>query len=105
LLKRDIESRYRGSFLGIFWSLVTPLLMLCLYTFVFQYVFKSRWNINNEETTLSFAMMIFLGLTIHSVTSETFIRSPSLILAHKNFVKKVVFPLEIISWTSLFSIL
>jgi lipopolysaccharide transport system permease protein len=105
LLRRDIESRYRGSFLGIFWSLVTPLLMLCLYTFIFQYVFKSRWNISDSETTLSFAMMLFIGLCIHSITAEILTRSPSLIITHKNFVKKVVFPLEIISWTTLFSIL
>jgi lipopolysaccharide transport system permease protein len=105
LLRRDIESRYRGSFLGIFWSLVTPLLMLCLYTFIFQYVFKSRWNISDSETTLSFAMMLFIGLSIHGVTAEILTRSPSLIITHKNFVKKVVFPLEIISWTTLFSIL
>lgn len=101
LLRRDIHSRYRGSVLGLLWSLGTPLLMLGIYTFVFQFVFKSRWNDTAGETTLSFAIVLFLGLTIHAVMAEILSKSPLLITGNQNFVKKIVFPLELLSWVTL----
>jgi lipopolysaccharide transport system permease protein len=101
LLRRDIYSRYRGSVLGLLWSLGTPLIMLAIYTFVFQYVFKSRWNDTAGETTLSFAIVLFLGLTIHAVLGEILTKSPLLITGNQNFVKKIVFPLELLSWVTL----
>lgn len=102
LLRRDIYSRYRSSVLGLLWSLGTPLIMLGIYTFVFQYVFKSRWNDTAGETTLSFAIVLFLGLTIHAVMGEILTKSPLLITGNQNFVKKIVFPLELLSWVTLF---
>ena len=101
LLRRDIYSRYRGSVLGLLWSLATPLLMLGIYTFVFQYVFKSRWSDAAGDTTLSFAIVLFLGLTIHAVMAEILTKSPLLITGNQNFVKKIVFPLELLSWVTL----
>ncbi len=101
LLRRDIYSRYRGSVLGLLWSLGTPLLMLSIYTFVFQYVFKSRWSDAAGDTTLSFAIVLFLGLTIHAVMAEILTKSPLLITGNQNFVKKIVFPLELLSWVTL----
>ncbi len=103
LLKRDVQARYRGSALGLFWSLVTPIVMLSIYTFVFQTVFKSRWTDANGETTLSFAIILFLGLTIHGLLAEILTKSPLLIVANQNFVKKIVFPLDILSWVTLTS--
>lgn len=101
LLRRDIYSRYRGSALGLFWSLVTPLIMLAIYTFVFQFVFKARWNDSSGETTLGFAIVLFLGLTVHGVLAEVLTKSPQLITGNPNFVKKIVFPLELLSWINL----
>lgn len=101
LLRRDIYSRYRGSVLGLLWSMGTPLIMLGIYTFVFQYVFKSRWTDTAGETTLSFAIVLFLGLTIHAVMAEILTKSPLLITGNQNFVKKIVFPLELLSWVTL----
>lgn len=101
LLRRDIYSRYRGSVLGLLWSMGTPLIMLGIYTFVFQYVFKSRWTDTAGDTTLSFAIVLFLGLTIHAVMAEILTKSPSLITGNQNFVKKIVFPLELLSWVTL----
>lgn len=101
LLRRDIHSRYRGSVLGLLWSLGTPLIMLGIYTFVFQFVFKSRWNDTAGETTLSFAIVLFLGLTVHAVMAEILTKSPLLITGNQNFVKKIVFPLELLSWVTL----
>jgi len=105
LLRRDIESRYRGSVLGIFWSLLTPLLMLSMYTFVFQTVFKSRWTDGAGETQLGFAIILFLGLSLHGLLTETLIKSPSLIIGHQNFVKKIVFPLQLLPCVNLLSAL
>jgi len=106
LLLREIQSRYRGSILGLLWSFVTPLLMLCIYTFVFKYIFKARWSVpGTDGEVLSFAMMLFLGLIIHGVMADILNRSPGLILENVNFVKKVVFPLEIFAWVVLFSAL
>ncbi len=101
LLRRDIHSRYRGSALGLLWSLVTPLIMLGIYTFVFQFVFKARWNDTSGETTLSFAIVLFLGLSLHGLLMETLTKSPQLITANPNFVKKIVFPLEILPYINL----
>lgn len=103
LLKRDVQARYRGSALGLLWSLVTPIVMLSIYTFVFQMVFKSRWTDSSGETTLSFAIILFLGLNIHSLLVETLTKSPLLIVGNQNFVKKIVFPLEILPWVNLLS--
>jgi lipopolysaccharide transport system permease protein len=105
LLRRDIQSRYRGSALGILWSLVTPIVMLAIYTFVFQTVFKSRWSDTSGETTLSFAIILFLGLSLHGLLMETFTKSPMLVVGNPNFVKKIVFPLEILPWVNLFGAL
>ncbi|WP_331351951.1 ABC transporter permease [Cellvibrio sp. UBA7671] len=102
LLRRDIQSRYRGSVLGLLWSLGTPMIMLAIYTFVFQYIFKSRWNDSAGDTTLSFAIVLFLGLSIHGLLAEILTKSPVLITGNPNFVKKIVFPLELLSWITLF---
>ena len=83
--------------------------MLATYTFVFQYVFQARWGITTmvggKETELPFAIVLFLGLIIHSLIADTLSRSPGLILQNANFVKKVVFPLEILSLVNLLSAL
>jgi homopolymeric O-antigen transport system permease protein len=101
---REIQSRYRGSILGVLWSFVTPLLMLFIYTFVFKYIFKARWSVpGNDGEALNFAMMLFLGLVVHGMIADILNRSPSLILENVNFVKKVVFPLEILAWVALLS--
>lgn len=93
LTKREIASRYRGSWMGTLWSLVTPLVMLTMYGFVFSVVFKARWG---QETGAKgeFAIILFSGLILHTFFVECLVRSPMLIISNPNFVKKVVFPLE-----------
>ncbi|MAI23627.1 MAG: ABC transporter permease [Crocinitomicaceae bacterium] len=106
LLIREISSRYRGSVLGIIWSLVTPILMLCIYTFVFKYIFNARWQMPSAEgEVLNFAMVLFLGLIIHGMIADILTRSSGLMLENVNFVKKVIFPLEILPWVVLLSTL
>lgn len=103
LLKRDVQARYRGSALGLLWSLATPVIMLTIYTFVFQTVFKSRWTDNTGETTLGFAIILFLGLSLNTLLNETLTKSPLLIVGNQNYVKKIVFPLEVLSWVTVLS--
>lgn len=96
LVKREVIGRYRGSIMGLTWSFFNPLLMLLIYTFVFAGVFKARWGVSPEETKADFAIVLFVGMIVHGLFSECVNRAPSLILSNVNYVKKVVFPLEIL---------
>jgi len=105
LTRRDVIGRYRGSLMGLAWSFLTPLLMLVVYTFVFSVVFKARWNINVEESKTDFAIILFTGMIVFNLFAEIVNRAPGLIVSNTNYVKKVVFPLEIFSWVTLGSVL
>lgn len=100
LIKREVVGRYRGSFMGIIWSFLNPLFMLVVYTFVFSVVFKARWGEGSDSKT-EFALVLFAGLMVFNIFSECINRAPGLILANANYVKKVVFPLEILPWVGL----
>lgn len=95
LTKREVVGRYRGSTFGILWSFFNPVFMLAVYTFVFSVVFKARWNQGSDSKT-EFALVLFAGLLIFNLFAECINRAPSLILSNVNYVKKVVFPLEIL---------
>ncbi|OBU66945.1 sugar ABC transporter permease [Stenotrophomonas maltophilia] len=95
LAAREIAARYRGSLLGLAWALVQPIFMLAIYTFVFSEVFKARWP-GGSGTRTEFALVLFSGLLVFNLFSEVFNRSPQLIVGNANYVKKVVFPLEIL---------
>lgn len=96
LTRREIIGRYRGSTLGLLWSFFNPLLMLTVYTFVFSVVFKMRWNIDGDESKSQFATVLFVGIILHSVLAECFTRAPNLITHNVNYVKRVIFPLELL---------
>jgi lipopolysaccharide transport system permease protein len=100
LVHREVIGRYKGSMLGIFWSLVNPIFMLAVYTFVFSVVFKARWNSGSDSKT-EFALVLFAGLIVFNLFSECISRAPSLILINVNYVKKVIFPLEILPWVNM----
>ncbi|MBZ5761971.1 ABC transporter permease [Rhizobium sp. VS19-DR104.2] len=95
LTKRDVIGRYRGSAMGLLWSFINPLALLVVYTFVFSVVFKARWGVD-QEPRAQFAVVLFSGMIIHSLFSETLIRAPSLMISNVSYVKKIVFPLEIL---------
>jgi len=101
LTRREILIRYRESVLGLIWSLLNPLVMLAVYTFVFSVVFKARWHADVAGGREQFALALFIGLIIHTVLAECVNRAPTLILNNANYVKKVVFPLEILPWVNL----
>lgn len=106
LARRDVVGRYRGSALGLVWSLVQPLLMLAVYTYIFGVVLQVRWSDRlPEQDEVAFAVILFSGLIVHGLFAECFTRAPTLVLENANLVKKVVFPLEILPLTALLSAL
>jgi lipopolysaccharide transport system permease protein len=95
-VKRDVLSRYRGSYLGIFWSLLRPLAMLATYTVVFGFIFQNKLGNHPNESKLDFTLALFCGLILFDFFAECVSRAPTLVLANPNYVTKVVFPLEIL---------
>lgn len=100
MAKREVIGRYRGSVLGLAWSFFNPLIMLTVYTFVFSVVFKARWHINSDSKT-EFALALFIGMIVHGLFAECVNRAPGLIIGNVNYVKKVIFPLDILPWTAM----
>lgn len=94
--RREIEGRYRGSALGLSWTLVHPLTLLLTYTLVFGGVFKARWPEARREGLVEFALALFCGLVAYNLLNECVTRAPLLIVAVPNYVRKVVFPLEVL---------
>jgi lipopolysaccharide transport system permease protein len=100
LVEREVLGRYKGSYFGVLWSFFNPVLMLCVYTFVFSVVFKARWGVGNDST-VEFASVLFIGLIAFNFFAECISRAPSLVLSNPNYVKKVIFPLEILPLVSM----
>ena len=100
LTKRQVHGRYRGSFLNSSWPFFNPLIMLGIYTFIFSVVFKARWNFGSDSK-LEFALVLYLGLVIFNFFSECINSATTLVLLNSNYVKRVVFPLEILSLVSI----
>ena len=95
LVRRDFKTKFAGSFLGAVWAVLTPLLTVMIFTFVFGVVFQTRWG--GEPTTKGdFAIIFLLGMLIHAVFAESIARGPTIILGNPSYVKRVVFPLEIL---------
>ncbi|MGA2033958.1 MAG: ABC transporter permease [Thermoguttaceae bacterium] len=102
---RELRQRYQGSLLGLAWTFCTPLLHLAVYTFVFQIVFRARWSDGNGESRLKFALALFCGLVFFSIFSEAVAVAPMVVLQGASFVKKTVFPLEVLPLVSLVQVL
>jgi len=103
LIKRDVIGRYRASFGGVLWSFAHPIFMLAVYTLAFGVFFKVRWG--GADSTLEFSLVLFAGLIIYNFFAECINRAPALVLNRPGFVKKVVFPLEILPWVAMGSAL
>jgi lipopolysaccharide transport system permease protein len=104
LTKREVLGRYRGSLMGLGWSLFHPIIMLTIYTFVFSVVFRAKWpGLSDDRSMADFALLIFAGMIMHGIFAECINRAPGLILSNPNYVKKVVFPLEILPWVAMAS--
>ncbi len=97
MTKREVVGRYKGSAMGLAWSFFNPVFMLVVYTFVFSEIFKSRWGgVGGDDSKTQFAVVLFVGMIVYSLFAEVLGRAPGLILSNINYVKKVVFPLEIL---------
>ncbi|MCB9099339.1 MAG: ABC transporter permease [Anaerolineales bacterium] len=99
--KREVLERYKGSYLGVLWSFVTPLALLLVYTFAFSVVLNARWENAGEDGHFIFALNLFAGLIAFNVFSDTISNAPNLIVKNPNYVKKVVFPLEVLTVSKL----
>lgn len=102
MTRRDILGRYRGASFGLLWSLISPFMMLVVYTVAFGYILKARWP-GTTGNIADFAMLLFMGLIVHGFFAECLSRAPSLIAGTPNLVKKIVFPLDILPWTLVMS--
>ena len=97
LVRREILKRYRGSVLGILWSLLTPLFMLAIYTFVFGIIMKARWGVESSDQGVGqYSVILFGGLIIFQLFAEVIVSASTLVAANTNLVKKTVFPLHIL---------
>lgn len=105
MTKREVIGRYKGSFLGLAWSFFNPVFMLLVYTFVFSVVFKARWGVEGDESKTEFALILFVGMIVHALFSEPLNRAPNLIISNVNYVKKVIFPLDMLAVISLGSVI
>lgn len=103
LVKREFSGRYRGSSAGILWAFLQPLFLLAVYTLAFGVILQARWGGTGDS--VEFAFLLFSGLIVFNAFSECLNRAPTLIVGHPNFVKKVVFPLEILSWVVTITVL
>ncbi|GAB4493260.1 MAG: ABC transporter permease [Anaerolineales bacterium] len=97
MTRREIKKKYQGTFLGLAWSFISPLLMLAVYTFIFAVVFKSRWGESGNESRTDFAITVFAGLIVFGIFSDLLNQAPALVIGNANYVKRVIFPLEILS--------
>lgn len=100
LTRREIAARYTGSLFGLAWTIVTPLVMLAIYTFIFGVIFPVKWPLPGEAGTGHFALILFIGMILFQFFADCITRSPGLVLENVAYVKKVVFPLEILPWVA-----
>ena len=96
LIKRDFIGRYKGSLFGFLWSLFNPIVMLGVYTIVFDVALKTKWTSENQHQ-IAFPIIIFVGMIVNNFFSECLTRASSLVVMHPSYVKKVVFPIEILT--------
>jgi len=99
MTKREVLRLYKGSIIGLAWAFFNPIFMLAVYTVIFSVVFKARWGsdrFDGDENKLQFAVVIFVGMIVLGLVSDALNRAPGLILSNVNYVKKVVFPIEIL---------
>jgi lipopolysaccharide transport system permease protein len=92
MVRRDILGRYRGSFAGTFWTFLNPLILMLTYFFVFGVVLRTRFPSDPSRT--GFALYFLAGMLPWLAFSEAAGRAPLVMIEHRNFVKKLVFPVE-----------
>ena len=92
LTKRELAARYKGSALGIVWAILTPIVMIAIFTIIFAGIFKARFGTSSSQW--DYALYLFCGLLPWNAFQETLNQSATAVVARANLVKRVVFPLE-----------
>jgi len=96
-VRRDFNAAYRTTRLGVAWTIMNPLIMLAMFTFVFGYIFNGRFNSHSAtETPVEFALALFVGLSMYNVVGQALTSGPGIILANSAYVKSLSFPVEIL---------
>lgn len=98
LVNRDFREKYKGSVLGMLWSVLVPLFMMVMYTYVFSEIFHPAWG-EQPGSKYEYALVIFCGLSAFNMFSEVMTKSCSIVMGNVNYVKKVIFPLELLPLT------
>lgn len=99
LSKREVAKRYRGSMLGMIWAMAYPILILAIYNYVFRIIFKVQWDESGSH--IAYALILFAGLIVYNFFAESVGSASALMENHVSYVKKVVFPLEVLPWVLL----
>lgn len=107
MASREIAARYRGSWAGLGWVVLAPLFLLAIYTFVFAVIFRARWPelASGNGSASEFALIVFSGMVLHGLLADCLVRAPTLVVSNANFVKKSVFPLEVLAGVQLLAAL
>lgn len=98
LARRDVVGRYKGSLFGMLWAVLQPLVMLGVYTIFFTQVFKAKWG-GDDTGTGTYAIALFVGIVVHGVVAESMSRGSACILSNPGYVKKIVFPIQVLPWS------
>jgi lipopolysaccharide transport system permease protein len=94
LIKRDVLLRYRGAYFGLLWIFLNPLIMLGIFAFVFGQIFQARWPA--QAGGIPFALNLYCGLIAFNIFAETVGRAPAAVRGYPSYVKKIIFPVEIL---------
>lgn len=94
LVKRDVMLRYRGALFGMVWMFLSPLLMLAIFAFVFGHIFQSRWP--QQPDGMPFWLILYSGLIVFNLFADAVSRAPTSVRGYPSYVKKIIFPLEIL---------
>jgi ABC-type polysaccharide/polyol phosphate export permease len=92
LVARELKARYRGSFLGFFWSFINPLLLLLVYSFVFSYIMEA----SQDPRVTPFALFMFCGILPWTWFSSSLLEASGVLISGGNLIKKVLFPAEVL---------
>lgn len=103
--KREFQAAHRGTYLGLVWSVLSPLIMLALFTFVFGYIFKGKFNPKMHETPAEFALALFVGLGFFNAFAQSMGGASGLVVGNAAYVKTLAFPLEILPLASVLNTL
>lgn len=96
LTRRDIERKYKDSLIGSLWGVIVPFVLLAIYTVIFSTIFNAKWAGMEVSGKVDYAVILFVGLITYNIFAEAVTRAPGCISGQPNFVKKIVFPLELL---------